>query len=424
LRLRLFLTLILIGAGAVSTAPSAPSISDETVWNERGIGHFRSGDYRDAITCFGVAHRLRPEEETIRFNLASAHSRLAIRIAESTMTNAVYAEAVSEAENAITLEPEHCYFYSVLGYVHQEMRHFEEAYRAFSCAAALDPGDGGTRALLGNAAYELDNLDGAIDHWRNALDLDPALDKISERVNKADKERRFEENFRTEENEHFRIRYDPDVPGGARLARRMLRILEDARSTVHDILPSRAATPVSVVVYHRDEFRRLMAGHGWTGGLYDGKIRVPFPGPDDPDERFRMLATHEYVHAVIYEWTGDRCPAWLNEGLAQSIAGEWNDARESEARRMARESCFIPLAELERSFLEIPEERINAAYIESYLVVSHIMKTWTVRHLHRLLDKIAGGTPTGDALREVLHLTRRELLEESVAPYMRDLASR
>ena len=424
MRLRLLFTLILIGAGAVSTAPAAPSISNETVWNDRGIGHFRSGDYRDAITCFGVAYRLRPEEETIRFNLASAHSRLAIRIAESTMTDAVYAEAVGEAESAITLEPEHPYFYSVLGYVHQEMRRFEEAYRAFSRAAELDPGDGGTRALLGNAAYELDNLDDAIAHWRNALDLDPDLDQINERVSKADKERGFEVNFRTEENEHFRIRYDPDIPGGTRFARRMLGILDDARRTVNDILPLRTAAPVSVVVYNRGEFRRMMGGHGWTGGLYDGKIRVPFPRSGEPDETFRTLATHEYVHAVIYEWTGDRCPAWLNEGLAQSIAGEWDDARESEAKRMARESLYIPLAELERSFLEIPEQRIDAAYIESYLVANHIRKTWTVGHLHRLLEQIAAGTPTGDALREIFHLTRRELLEESIAPYTRGLASR
>ncbi|MFH1278520.1 MAG: tetratricopeptide repeat protein [Candidatus Eisenbacteria bacterium] len=410
--------------GVTAAAFAEPSISGTAVWNERGIEHYRAGNYRNAVTCFETAFRLLPDDETLRFNLASAHARLAVDLARATLSPASYAEALLHAEEAIALVGDHAYFHSVLGFVHQEKRNYGEAYAAFARAAELDPKDGGARVLMGNAAYELDDLEKAIHQWNKALDIDPDLDHVNERLDKADREILIEERFRTVENTHFRLRYDPDQPDASRIARDLLDLFDEARSDVLGTLLNRGAEKTSVVVYRPEDFRAIMGGREWTGGLYDGKIRVPFPREGDSDDPFQTLAVHEYVHAVIYEWTSDRCPAWLNEGLAQYLAGEWNGTREKEARRLAREGDLIPLASLERSFLDLDAGEVDGAYVESYVVVSYLLQTYTARHLHRLLDRIAEGEEVPDALRQVLRVTEEELLQSAFAPYRREVAAR
>lgn len=415
----ILLLLLAPGAGAPS-----PSISGTTVWNDRGIDHYRAGEYRDAITCFETAIRLLPEDETLRFNLASAHARLAVEIARTEVSAPSHAGALAHAREAVGLVEDHAYFHSVLGFVHQEKREYREAYAAFARAAELDPEDGGARVLMGNAAYELDDLEEAIRHWNQALRIDPDLDHVNERLDKADREIRIEEKFRVIENAHFRLRYDPDHRNASRIARDLLDLFDDARKEVLGTLLNRGAEKTSVVVYGPEDFRAIMGGREWTGGLYDGKIRVPFPREGDGDERFRTLATHEYVHAVIYEWTSDKCPAWLNEGLAQLLAGEWTGDREAEARRIAREEGLLPLASLERSFLDLDGGAVDAAYVESYVVVRHLLHSYTARHLHRLLDRIASGEPARESLQSVLRVSGEELLQSAFAPYRRDVAAR
>jgi hypothetical protein len=169
-----------------------------------------------------------------------------------------------------------------------------------------------------------------------------------------------------------------------------------------------------VVAYRRGAFLELAEGRSWTEGLYDGKIRFPFPSKGDDDADFRSLAAHEYTHAVVYEWTGGRCPAWLNEGLAQALAGEWNRAMEETARAMARESSFTPLAELEDSFLGLPDPVVDRAYVEACLVGRHVLDRYGEQRLRALLRQIGGGTPVGNALRSLLGVTREELLADAI----------
>jgi len=405
---------LVAAAGGPADGRAGNAISGAAVWNDRGIESFRSGDYRTAITCFETALRLQPEDPTLRFNLSSSHARIGLELARTPMTRVTYLQAVAEAEKAIELLDGHPFFYSVLGFIHQEMGDHDEAYRAFGRAAELDPSDGGARVLLGNAAYERDDLEEALEAWRSALEVDPELGEVRGRIEKADRERELEEGYRQLEGVHFRIRYDREYPDAEALVREMRRALDDARRETGAVLPRRGLGPVSVVVYSPDEFRRLTAGCDWTGGLFDGKIRVPFPESGRADGAFRALVTHEYVHALLYEWTSGRCPAWLNEGLAQALAGEWDSSREETARGLASRAAYPPLSELEDSFLQLPEERVEAAYLVSYLVAAHLLEECSTPQLQALLRRIGSGATTEEALRAVLRTSSADLLEEAL----------
>jgi len=408
---------------APALVPGGEKTSAHT-WNDRGIRLFQEEDYRRALTCFGEAHRAMPEDETIQFNLASAHARLAMKLVRENPGRLQLAEALMEAEHAVALQPEHPFFQNVLGFVHQERGEPGEALRAYARAAELDPGDGGTRVLMGNAAYQLDDLEGAIDHWQSALRLEPDQQEVVSRLEKAERERGIEKNYRLLRSRHFRMRYDPAYDGGEEKAERMIDLLEEARRTVRDALGRTPTAPVSVVVYTPGDFRELMGAHHWTRGLYDGKIRLPFLAEGESEEDLRKLTVHEYVHVVIYDWTEDRCPAWLNEGLAQFIAGEWTPDRERRLQMLMAEPSWLPLSELEASFLRLPESAVENAYIEAHVVTNHLLAFYTKRHLELLLDRLAAGTPPEEALQGAYHRSYARILEEAFAQSASGLASR
>ena len=402
----------------------AAGISGPETWNERGIRSYKEGDYRTAIRCFRAAAESLPEDEVVRSNLASSHAQLALQIIQGRMVGSGYTEAVRAAERALEIEGDHAYFHKVLGFVFQENGDYEKALTAFSMASSLEPEDGSTWALMGDAAYHFDNLGEAINCWRRALQLDPSQDKVRERLGKAGREEELEEGYREAHSPHFQIRYDADYPDGRNLARSMLEIMEDARRKVLDELGFTSTSRTSGVFYSPDDFRNLMGNHEWTRGIYDGKIRIPFPADGVPGRAFREVVTHEYTHVALFEWTGNHCPAWLNEGLAQNLAGEWNAARERSARTLAANSSFLPLTALQNSFMDLPGPMIEIAYIESYLVVSYIRDEYTHRHLRNLLDAIAEGDPADEAVRTIFRCDSDELLERALSSYQSKIAIR
>ena len=52
-----------------------PSISGASVWNERGIEHYRGGDFREAVKCFDTAQS---NPITVRIRLKIPHMGLKI----------------------------------------------------------------------------------------------------------------------------------------------------------------------------------------------------------------------------------------------------------------------------------------------------------------------------------------------------------
>ncbi|MBN1827517.1 MAG: hypothetical protein JW958_14815 [Candidatus Eisenbacteria bacterium] len=409
---------------AAAPVRSGGPISEPAVWNERGLRSYRDGKFHNAILCFETAAAALPADETIRFNLASSHAREALRIAQDGASVDGYETAVREAKQAIAIDDGIPFFYKVLGFVHQENGVFMEAHRAYREAARLDPEDADAWALSGDTAYRLDLQEEAIRCWESAVRLDPERSELCRRIDKAGREGELEDGYREARSPHFRITYDAGYPDARALVGGMLDALEEARRRVHRELGRFGEQTVSGVAYPPGDFRRLMEGHGWTRGLYDGKIRVPFPESGEVDRAFRETATHEYTHVVVFEWVGNRCPAWLNEGLAQNVAGEWTAARSRAAGRIAAVSGFLPLEGLEDSFLDLPESLVEVAYLESYLVVAHIRTAYTGRHMSRLLDRIGDGTPPEQAVREVLHRDYTQLLEQALAPYQGAVSAR
>jgi hypothetical protein len=58
----------------------------------------------------------------------------------------------------------------------------------------------------------------------------------------------------------------------------------------------------------------------WSGGQFDGRIRVPVFDRGGLDAQTRQVLAHETAHACL-AMLGD-WPSWLHEGIAQRLSGE------------------------------------------------------------------------------------------------------
>ena len=148
--------------------------------------------------------------------------------------------------------------------------------------------------------------------------MNPSAKVARARLERVRKEHVTEKDFSRDVTSHFLIKYEgrEKIEAG----RIILRILEDAYGEVGKSLSYYPDREIQVILYSSQQFQEVTDAPGWSGGIYDGKIRIPIGGIEKETPGLRRLLYHEYTHAVVRA-LAPRCPTWLNEGLAQYFEG-------------------------------------------------------------------------------------------------------
>ncbi|MCX7604784.1 MAG: hypothetical protein N2036_11975, partial [Bryobacteraceae bacterium] len=148
-----------------------------------------------------------------------------------------------------------------------------------------------------------------------------------------------------------------------RSADALLSALEEELGRIHEAIGCPAAEPLTVIVQPYDAYRAATGFGDWNSGLFDGRVRVPFPEGMDLTQLRRTLA-HELAHACLAR-RGIR-ERWLHEGLAMRLAGERPpDQLLREARKLDR----LP------DWDESKPEQIRLYYAWAWLAVERLYQT-------------------------------------------------
>jgi len=59
---------------------------------------------------------------------------------------------------------------------------------------------------------------------------------------------------------------------------------------------------------------------------HDGKLRIPVSGVQSVTPELARVLKHELTHSFISQMSSNRCPTWLNEGIAQMEEGKSSGA--------------------------------------------------------------------------------------------------
>jgi hypothetical protein len=171
----------------------------------------------------------------------------------------------------------------------------------------------------------------------------------------------------------------------AEAARQMTTVLDEEFARVSSELGCPAGERIVAVAQSPEAYRATTAAAEWSGGQFDGRIRVPVFDGSRVESALRRTLAHEMTHAclaMLGQW-----PAWLHEGIAQKLSGETvaPDVRQALAQ-MARQSALPKLSGLGRDWSRLDTTHARLAYGLSLMAIELLYQdqgAWGLRNLLR-----------------------------------------
>lgn len=336
-----------------------------------------------------------------RKQLAIAYNNYAVEL----MGKERFAEAVQQLDQAQRFDPSNEGLRRNLVAVHLRMaqtqyrtNQIRQAKLAIDQALAIDPDAPDAYALLGEIEYHSQRLKEARRAWERALELAPERDDIRTRLDQLNEELPIESSFERLSQAFFDIRYTDEFERSSSFDLR--DTLLEARRSIGSDFAFWSKRKLVVLVYNAEQFRQLRhATPEWVAGQYDGKIRVPLPGTGLDEATVTRILFHEYTHAVIHELTGNQCPQWLNEGVAEYEGWKSTGPQWTQLPAALAEGRLAPWAELSQRFaMARSAQEAQLAYEQSHSIVAYLVERYGFWRMRRLLKALAEDMPIDDAL--------------------------
>ena len=353
----LTLTLFL-SAGAVSAG-------DPLTYSAKARQLMNRGEYDQALYELKNAFSLFPYDQNLRHNLAVTYAEMAKR----DLNAGRYAKAAERFKEARELLPEN----RELGLMRGVALYLDKEYAAAQ-SEFLQAGEGSEPLIyLGKISYDTGDLPGALSLWRRALEKEPANKVLAGLIEKAERELPVESRMDKGYSSMFDLSFDAELPPG--LSAEVLDALESAYNQVGADLGLFPTARIPVLLYTKRDYGSVTAGPDWSGGLYDGKIRLPVGGVTKVTAQMRAVLFHEFAHVLISELTRGNVPTWLNEGIAE-IQGRKEFAPATAGLRSGMEGQLLPLATLSGAFTSMPGAQAGLAYQQSHSMVQFMVSRY------------------------------------------------
>jgi hypothetical protein len=260
----------------------------------------------------------------------------------------------------------------------------QDAIKRLGRALELDPRLTIAARLLGRIAYDEGDADLAIRTYEKALKYAPGDAELTAQLEAWRRDADVHRTFEDRRYDRFRVMFEGREE--ASLAAQATSIFNSAFWRIGEKLGEYPTNTIVTILYTEKQFRDITRAPEWSGGQYDGRIRIPVAGASQKPELFERVLTHELTHAIVAGIVPRGMPAWLNEGLAQHFDG--SDAQAAHNRLKAH-GRSIPLQKLEAGFSRLTATEAQIAYDESLLAVGVMLDRpgfgW-IRLLHRLAD--------------------------------------
>jgi tetratricopeptide (TPR) repeat protein len=344
-------------------------------------------------------------------NAAMAHHAAAqFALAHGDMEHALIDE-----RSALTYAPDETLLLLNVAYLHLRRSEYKQALDYLDRARRGAPNNPDVAKLMGWAYYGMNKLEQAVAEWQRAYELRPEAE-VRAALDKAKRDAQEEESYKENESSHFTLRYS----GGAKpaLAREVLRTLEMHYSAIESELSYSPPEPVAVILYTEQAFADITRAPAWAGAINDGRIRVPVQGLTELTPELSRVLKHELTHSFVKQKTHSRAPTWVQEGLAQWMEGKRSGENAAVLLQIYGAKQAIPLDVLEASWMRLSPDAAAYAYAWALANIEYIVQNGTMVDVERILDRIAAGSPTEQAVREVLHSDYEDLMQ-STAQYLR-----
>jgi len=385
-----------VSTNAPDITPPAPSFNHEADVSEKVI---RDGKVdTDALGI--IAQSANPEHAATAYFLAGKH--------ESDRGN--FPLAKSYYESALRFQPDNSTLLIYYAACLMRTGHAAEALPYAQHAASIAPNSADAVAMLGFVQFACDHTPDAIHSWKKSLTLRPDA-TVSQYLARAERESTAESDFSQRESSHFNLHFEGKDT--SETFRRDLLATLDAE--YDDLVRDLGYSPhnnIAVTLYTQQAFFDVTRAPSWTGALNDGKLRVPISGVASVTPELARVLKHELTHSFVSQMSGNRCPTWLNEGIAQIEEGRSAASYGNRLAQLFAAGNEIPFNMLEGSFMSFSTPEAIAAYAESLAATEYIRDAYGMSEITRILERLAQGSSTEAALRATIHSDYHQLRDE------------
>ena len=282
-------------------------------------------------------------------------------------------------------------------------------------ATRIVPDSADAFAVLGFAQFSANRLRDAIESWKKSLSFRPDA-TIQQMLARAERESGAERNYSERETGHFALHFEGNQSSES-FREQLLATLEAQYQDLYRTFGGGPSSSIQVVLYTKQTFFDVTRAPSWTGALNDGKLRIPLYGVDSVTPELARVLRHELTHSFVNQLSAGRCPAWLNEGIAQMLEPRSLGGRTAWLARLFQADRQLPLNMLEGSFSSLRTQEAELAYDESLAVTGYITSRYGMADLVSVLQHMGQGSSPESALRSVLH-TGYDGLEQETRTYL------
>lgn len=236
-------------------------------------------------------------------------------------------------------------------------------------------------SLAGLAAYQSDQPRRAIELWTESLQIKPNS-SVEALLNRARRELSADTSRAKVHGSRFDLRYN-DGELTREQAGGIMAALDAEYQRIDLALGCGQQERITAVVMNRGAYQAATGAAEWSGGQFDGRIRVVLPaGGLTP--RVRQVFAHEIVHACLARQ--GQFPGWFHEGMAQRWSGESPSAGERAAFRQRLRNRQMPsLNNLSATFSRMSAQHAALAYAYAWEAVDTLYRLRGDQYVRNLL---------------------------------------
>jgi tetratricopeptide (TPR) repeat protein len=376
--------------------PVELSANEPHALNENAISLIEKGEYDKALEQLQKAFSMNPYDPVLKMNLAEAYTF----VGQKQMRENSYESAAATFDRARELFPDVPRYYVMRGIALYYCKFEDAAKNELERARGIGGDSPEILYYLAKIDYDNGNLLPSLEFLEKALELKADFNAAKEMAEKVKRELSVEKTMDRGFSSRFVISYDAEMK--SHLSGDILSALEDAYSNVGRDLSLFPTGRIPVILYTRKDYRTVTAGPDWSGGLYDGKIRLPIGGADELTPQLKAVLAHEYTHVVVQEITHGNCPTWLNEGLAELEGRKIFNHPLAELAKATASGKLLQFARMENGFTNLGSREAALAYQQSYSFVNFMVTAYGWPKVIDLLQQYGTGLKTADAMKKVM----------------------
>ena len=385
-----------VAINAADIAPPAPSFNHEAEVAGRVIGNGKV----DADALASIEQESNPELAATAYFLAGKH--------ESDHGN--FPQAKRYYESALRFQPDNPTLLIYYAATLLRTGHATEALPYAQHAASIAPDSPDAIAMLGFVQFASDHTPEAIHSWKKSLALRPDA-TVSQYLARAERELSAESDFSQHESSHFNLHFEGKETSDT-FRRDLVATLDSEYDDLVRDLGYSPRNTIAVTLYTQQAFLDVTRAPAWSGAINDGKLRIPISGVQSITPELARILKHELAHSFISQMSSNRCPTWLNEGIAQMEEGRSSSSNGHQLAQLFASGNEIPFNMLEGSFLNFSAGEATVAYAESLAAAEYIRDAYGISEITRVLELLSHGSSTEAALRTTVHSDYHQLRDE------------